>query len=163
MYKSASSLHDSKSWRSKLACEWLVAINKAKGEAVKQLNGSESFITWKEVNHSLPFTALWRISSHGVNWLTCTLVYKCKTLILLILDHAVLLHCSYDKAAFCLEELLLSNPNNYIYHQRYAEVRNILCCCCVVLTLAAPMSARFATPKAVLIVWSLHANTLLLP
>lgn len=28
----------------------------------------------------------------------------------------------YDKAAFCLEELILSNPHNYIFHQRYAEV-----------------------------------------
>jgi tetratricopeptide (TPR) repeat protein len=28
----------------------------------------------------------------------------------------------YDKAAFCLEELILSNPHNYVYHQQYAEV-----------------------------------------
>lgn len=29
---------------------------------------------------------------------------------------------SYEKAAFCLEELLLSNPHHHLYHQRYAEV-----------------------------------------
>ena len=28
----------------------------------------------------------------------------------------------YGRAAFCLEELLLSNPHNHLYHQRYAEV-----------------------------------------
>ena len=31
----------------------------------------------------------------------------------------------YDKAAFCLEELILSNPHNYIFHQRYAEVNTL--------------------------------------
>ncbi|XP_002130572.2 ER membrane protein complex subunit 2-like [Ciona intestinalis] len=29
----------------------------------------------------------------------------------------------YDKAAFCMEELLLSNPFNHLYHQRYAEIK----------------------------------------
>jgi len=29
----------------------------------------------------------------------------------------------YEKAAFCVEELILHNPNNHLYHQRYAEVR----------------------------------------
>ena len=29
---------------------------------------------------------------------------------------------SYEKAAFCLEELILANPHNYLNHQRYAEV-----------------------------------------
>lgn len=28
----------------------------------------------------------------------------------------------YEKAAFCLEELVLSNPHHHLYHQRYAEV-----------------------------------------
>lgn len=28
----------------------------------------------------------------------------------------------YYKAAFCVEELILFNPHNHLYHQRYAEV-----------------------------------------
>ena len=34
--------------------------------------------------------------------------------------------CDYEKAAFCVEELILSNPNNHLFHQRYAEVSNSL-------------------------------------
>ncbi|XP_022101461.1 ER membrane protein complex subunit 2-like isoform X1 [Acanthaster planci] len=30
---------------------------------------------------------------------------------------------NYSKAAFCLEELIMSNPHNHLYHQRYAEIR----------------------------------------
>jgi tetratricopeptide (TPR) repeat protein len=29
---------------------------------------------------------------------------------------------NYEKAAFCLEELLLVNPHHHLHHQRYAEV-----------------------------------------
>ena len=29
----------------------------------------------------------------------------------------------FAKAAFCCEELILQNPNNHIYFQRYAEVK----------------------------------------
>jgi len=29
----------------------------------------------------------------------------------------------YGRAAFCLEELILSNPHNHLYHQRYAEIK----------------------------------------
>lgn len=29
----------------------------------------------------------------------------------------------YNKAAFCMEELLLHNPHNHLYHQRHAEIR----------------------------------------
>lgn len=29
----------------------------------------------------------------------------------------------YSKAAFCCEELILHNPHNHIYYQRYAEIR----------------------------------------
>ena len=28
----------------------------------------------------------------------------------------------YTKAAFCLEELIMSNPHNHLYHQKYADV-----------------------------------------
>ena len=28
----------------------------------------------------------------------------------------------YGNAAFCLEELLMSNPHNHLFHQKYAEV-----------------------------------------
>ena len=28
----------------------------------------------------------------------------------------------YDKAAFCAEELLLANPHNHLYHERYASI-----------------------------------------
>lgn len=30
--------------------------------------------------------------------------------------------CDYPKAAFCLEELILQQPHNHLFHQRYAEV-----------------------------------------
>nr|CAG4650445.1 EOG090X0CGE [Sida crystallina] len=29
----------------------------------------------------------------------------------------------WNKAAFCLEELILHGPNNHLYHQRYAEIK----------------------------------------
>jgi len=29
----------------------------------------------------------------------------------------------YSKAAYCVEELLLHNPHNHLYHQRHAEIR----------------------------------------
>ncbi|RWS27989.1 ER membrane protein complex subunit 2-like protein, partial [Leptotrombidium deliense] len=29
----------------------------------------------------------------------------------------------YAKAAFCMEELILTNPHNHLYHQRYAEIQ----------------------------------------
>jgi len=32
-------------------------------------------------------------------------------------------HLEYSKAAFCLEELILSHPHNHLYHQRYAEIQ----------------------------------------
>jgi hypothetical protein len=28
----------------------------------------------------------------------------------------------FSKAAFCMEELILVNPHNHLFHQRYAEV-----------------------------------------
>ncbi|XP_067118789.1 ER membrane protein complex subunit 2-B-like [Centruroides vittatus] len=34
-----------------------------------------------------------------------------------------LLEQDYSKAAFCMEELILSNPHNHLYHQRYAEIQ----------------------------------------
>lgn len=29
----------------------------------------------------------------------------------------------YSKAAFCVEELILTNPHNHLYHERYAEIQ----------------------------------------
>ena len=29
----------------------------------------------------------------------------------------------YGRAAFCCEELILSQPNNHLYFQRYAEIK----------------------------------------
>ncbi|MPC33655.1 ER membrane protein complex subunit 2 [Portunus trituberculatus] len=29
----------------------------------------------------------------------------------------------YSKAAFCMEELILSNPHNHLFHTRYAEIK----------------------------------------
>merc|ERR1719300_270345 len=29
----------------------------------------------------------------------------------------------YSNAAFCLEELLMSNPHNHLYHQKYADIK----------------------------------------
>ena len=33
-----------------------------------------------------------------------------------------MLSCSYKRAAFCMEELLLCDPDNYLFHQHYAEM-----------------------------------------
>ncbi|XP_072037742.1 ER membrane protein complex subunit 2-like [Amphiura filiformis] len=30
---------------------------------------------------------------------------------------------NYSKAAFCFEELIMSNPHNHLYHQKYAEIK----------------------------------------
>lgn len=30
---------------------------------------------------------------------------------------------AYHKAAFCMEELILTNPHNHLFHQRYAEIQ----------------------------------------
>ena len=35
---------------------------------------------------------------------------------------AYLNEMEYSKACFCLEELILLNPHNHVYHQRYADV-----------------------------------------
>jgi hypothetical protein len=35
---------------------------------------------------------------------------------------AYLNEMEFAKAAFCLEELILMNPHNHVYHQRYADV-----------------------------------------
>lgn len=35
---------------------------------------------------------------------------------------AYLSEMEYAKAAFCLEELILMNPHNHVYHQRFADV-----------------------------------------
>ncbi|XP_052250759.1 ER membrane protein complex subunit 2-like isoform X1 [Dreissena polymorpha] len=32
-------------------------------------------------------------------------------------------HQEYSKAAFCLEELIMSNPHSHLYHQKYAEIK----------------------------------------
>ncbi|XP_052764439.1 ER membrane protein complex subunit 2-like [Mya arenaria] len=29
----------------------------------------------------------------------------------------------YSKAAFCMEELIMSNPHNHLYHQKFAEIK----------------------------------------
>lgn len=42
------------------------------------------------------------------------------------LSDAYLSEMEYGKAAFCLEELLLMNPHNHCYHQRYADVKYTL-------------------------------------
>ncbi|KAF6770662.1 hypothetical protein AHF37_10295 [Paragonimus kellicotti] len=34
-----------------------------------------------------------------------------------------LAECDYKHAAFCMEEMLLSNPHNHLYCQRYAEIK----------------------------------------
>lgn len=34
-----------------------------------------------------------------------------------------LIEGEHGKAAFCMEELLLHNPHNHLYHQRLAEIR----------------------------------------
>ncbi|GIY94024.1 ER membrane protein complex subunit 2 [Caerostris extrusa] len=39
------------------------------------------------------------------------------------LSDLYLMEQDYNKAAFCFEELILYNPHNHLYHQRYAEIQ----------------------------------------
>ncbi|PRD29955.1 UNVERIFIED_CONTAM: emc2 [Trichonephila clavipes] len=39
------------------------------------------------------------------------------------LSDLYLMEQDYNKAAFCYEELILFNPHNHLYHQRYAEIQ----------------------------------------
>jgi hypothetical protein len=32
----------------------------------------------------------------------------------------------YSKACYCMEELIMSNPHNHLFYQKFAEVRNIM-------------------------------------
>lgn len=34
-----------------------------------------------------------------------------------------LLEQEYAKAAFCMEELILQNPHNHLFHLRFAEIK----------------------------------------
>lgn len=34
-----------------------------------------------------------------------------------------LLEQEYPKAAFCMEELILQNPHNHLFHLRFAEIK----------------------------------------
>ena len=66
---------------------------------------------------------------------------------------------SYKKAAFCMEELILLNPNHHLYHQKYAEVCPLWYCCTPHEVAFSPPPSlplpRSATPKAPHIFWSL--------
>lgn len=42
------------------------------------------------------------------------------------LSDAYLREMEFTKAAFCLEELILMNPHNHCYHQRYADIKYTL-------------------------------------
>lgn len=36
----------------------------------------------------------------------------------------------YSNASFCMEELIMSNPHNHLFHQKYADVStyiNLIC------------------------------------
>lgn len=39
------------------------------------------------------------------------------------LSELYIIEQDYSKAAFCMEELILSNPHNHLYHERYAEIQ----------------------------------------
>ena len=32
----------------------------------------------------------------------------------------------YSKACYCMKELIMSNPHNHLFYQKFAEVRNIM-------------------------------------
>lgn len=53
----------------------------------------------------LMFVCLFRVHTNIV-WLTVSLIFP----------------YSYGKAAFCLEELMMTNPHNHLYCEQYAEV-----------------------------------------
>ena len=62
---------------------------------------------------------------------------------------------SYEKAAFCLEELLLVNPHYHLHHQRYAEV-----CSQMEHPYLTLCSSRSATLRRLWRVWKWLENTL---
>ena len=39
------------------------------------------------------------------------------------LSELYLLEQDYAKAAFCIEEVILINPHNHLYHQRFADIK----------------------------------------
>lgn len=49
-------------------------------------------------------------------------VYSCDAEAYAELADLYLSVCETKKAAYCLEELILSNPHHFIYHLKYAEV-----------------------------------------
>eukprot|EP00731_Ephydatia_muelleri_P011047 Em0005g1633a len=71
-----------------------VAIHKAKGETTEAI---------KELNSLLE-------------------IYMCDLEAWLELADLYIQQNDYKKAAFCMEELILLNPNHHLYHQRYAEI-----------------------------------------
>ena len=32
----------------------------------------------------------------------------------------------YSESCYCMEELIMSNPHNHLFYQKFAEVRNIM-------------------------------------
>ncbi|XP_078585983.1 ER membrane protein complex subunit 2-like [Branchiostoma floridae x Branchiostoma japonicum] len=73
----------------------LIAIHKAQGKIPEAI---------KELNKYLE-----RFMSDHEAWLELANLY--------------IVEMEYGKAAFCLEELIMANPQCHLYHQRYAEVR----------------------------------------
>ena len=49
-------------------------------------------------------------------------VFVCDSESWLELSELYISNQCFGDAAYCLEEVLLSNPHNHLYHQRYAEV-----------------------------------------
>lgn len=72
-----------------------IAIHKARGDNAKAINGLNKYLE--------------DFMCDGEAWMELCEIY--------------ILEQEYTKAAFCCEELMLQNPHNHLYYQKYAEIK----------------------------------------
>ncbi|EMP30678.1 Tetratricopeptide repeat protein 35 [Chelonia mydas] len=79
----------------------------------KPLAGRDVLFTWSVHSHGAPQLPVAAVccSQNGEPWSQGAKgLHACR-------------HSSYAKAAFCLEELMMTNPHNHLYCQQFAEVK----------------------------------------
>lgn len=72
----------------------IIACFKAKGDVVKYINALNEYLKLFQADHEA--------------WLELCDAYVAES--------------DYNKAAYCLEELILMYPHNHVYNQRYGDV-----------------------------------------
>ena len=77
------------------------------------------------LNHMVKFALNHMVSQFGYldSFNTFTVTYGCFIIPLHVPNVAnTFFFCRFSKAAFCMEELIISNPHNHLFYQKYAEV-----------------------------------------